>query len=167
MHAAMDLAGVASTKALAEQINQAGMSKGTLDRIARDGREIKAHEAEWIGEATGLPATFFLADDPVPKAAAGESQLDRIERLLVALSGVGDDVIDRLDKLEQALGEHVDESVESVSQGVAGLANAFDQFVAAASPEDAPPPEGAEETSERPAEDRRVQSRRSTSSGPR
>jgi hypothetical protein len=31
------------------------MSKGTLDRIARDLRPIRAHEAEWIAAATNLP----------------------------------------------------------------------------------------------------------------
>jgi transcriptional regulator with XRE-family HTH domain len=80
----MELAGIASTLTLAQRINQAGMSKGTLDRIARDLRPIRAHEAEWIAAATKLPTAFFLDDVPVPEPPANEGGLAEVLAQLLA-----------------------------------------------------------------------------------
>lgn len=118
----MDLAGIPSTAALAATINQPGMSKGTLDRIARDLREIKTHEAEWIGTATGLPASFFLAADPVPKTANPTEDrqvkiLRAVETLLETQNGLLARQSRILDRIETAIGAEHDAAKRLAADG--------------------------------------------------
>lgn len=115
----MDLAGVPSTAALAEAINQSGMSKGTLDRIARDLRAIKAHEAEWIGDATRLPASFFLADDPVPQAL--DSAEDRLVTILKAVEALLESQNGLLARQSKIL-ERIESAIEAEDESARRLA---------------------------------------------
>jgi transcriptional regulator with XRE-family HTH domain len=84
----MELAGIQSTTALAALMNRPGMSKGTLDRIARGTRGIKDFEAQWLAAATGVTPGFFLDEAPVPMPqAAAEESLPSVEGTLAEVLG--------------------------------------------------------------------------------
>lgn len=89
---------------LAARLDLPGLGAKTLGSIERGERALRPHEVAPIAQALEVPEEFLVGANP-----AGQTQLDRIERLIrddaAQRQKLRDEIIARLDSLEKALSQ--------------------------------------------------------------